>query len=177
VPALARRIAGRLGGAWLPRVAWSVGRTGRAGLVGVGLLLAAAVCLVSTHLPVAAEVEALRADLARAQEPGRAAPDEVADVAAPARALPARTEMPAILRQLFGKSTQARLALDSGKYEISAPDRRHAVRAARRSGAHRRGAARRGLASIRSPRLVPADRLVPWGRTDTHSAVGDRRRG
>ncbi len=121
-PALARRVAVRLGNGLLARAGWTIGRTGRAGIVGIALLLAAALFLVSTHLPVAAEVEALRAELAAARSQSRrAAVEEVAEpAAATARALPARTEMPAILRQLFNAATQARLAVDTGKYEVNA---------------------------------------------------------
>jgi hypothetical protein len=120
-PALARQVAARLGNEWLPRAGWTISRTGRPGLVGIALLLAAALFLLSTHLEVAGEVEALRADVATARGKGRAAPgDEVAARATAARALPARTDMPAILRALFEKATQARLVLQTGKYEISA---------------------------------------------------------
>jgi hypothetical protein len=118
---LARRLAARVADGWLARAAWTVGRTGRPGIVGIALLLAAALFLVSTHLPVAAEVEALRTDVAAAQ--GRARPvatDAVADPTPATRALPSRTEMPSILRQLFEKATQARLAVDTGKYEVDA---------------------------------------------------------
>jgi len=119
-PALARRLAARLG-AWVPRVAWTIGRTGRPGLVGIALLLAAGMFLVSTHLQVAAEVRALRADLEAAQ--GRAPTalgDEVANPVAALRALPARTEVPRILRQLFDGAARERLAVDTAKYEIDA---------------------------------------------------------
>ena len=119
--ALARRLAVRLSSEWLPRAAWTISRAGRPGLVGIALLLTTALFLFSTHLRVAAEVEALRADLAAAQWQARtAAADKVADPATAMRALPARTDMPAILRQLFNKATQARLAVDTGKYEINA---------------------------------------------------------
>jgi len=120
-PALARRLSVRLSNEWLPRAAWTISRTGRLGLVGIGLLLAAALFLFSTHLKVAADIEALRADLAAAQSEARTvAADKVADPATALRALPARTDMPAILRQLFNKATQARLAVNTGKYEINA---------------------------------------------------------
>jgi len=116
-PALARRLAVRISNEWLPRAAWRISRTGRPGGVGIALLLGAALFLFSTHLRVAAEVEKLRAAHAQARTP---AADKVADPATPMRALPARTDMPAILRQLFNKATQARLAVDTGKYEIHA---------------------------------------------------------
>ena len=120
-PALARRLAGRLGSELLPRAAWTISRTGRSGLAGIALLLAAALFLFSTHLKVAAEVEALRADLVAAQRQARtAATETVADPAAAMRPLPARTEIPAILRQLFDEATRAQLAVDTAKYEINA---------------------------------------------------------
>ena len=109
LPAPARRLAGRLGNEWLPRAAWTISRTGRLGLVGIALLLTAALFLLSTHLRVAAEVEALRADLAAAHGQARtAAADKVSDTPSAISTLPARTDMPAILRQLFNKATQAR---------------------------------------------------------------------
>jgi len=118
-PALARRLAIQLNREWFPRLAWWVSRTGRAGLVGIALLLAAALFLVSTHLKIAAEVEGLRADLAAAQGPARTATADKVDPAATAmRALPARTDIPAILRQLFNEAAHSHLAIDTGKYEI-----------------------------------------------------------
>jgi Tfp pilus assembly protein PilO len=120
-PALTRRVAARLGNVWLPRAGWAISRTGRSGLVGIALLLAAALFLFSTHLKVAGEVKALRADLAAAQWQGRTAvADKVAVPATAMRALPARADMPAILRQVFNEATRARLAVDSAKYEIKA---------------------------------------------------------
>lgn len=119
-PALHRRLAARLTGAWLPRAAWALGRTGRPGLAGLALLLASALFLLSTHLPVAREVRALRADLAAAQRQPRApAADEAADPALAARALPARDEVPALLRRLFAEAGRAHLAIDTAKYEVS----------------------------------------------------------
>lgn len=119
-PALARRLAARLSNEWLPRAAWTISRTGRPGLIGIALLLAAALFLVSTHLKIAAEVEELRADLAAAQGQSRtAAADKGVDPATGTRALPARADMLVLLRQLFNKAVQARLAVETGKYEIN----------------------------------------------------------
>ncbi len=120
--ALARRLGSRLGNEWLPRAAWTIGRTGRLGIVGGGLLLASATFLVSTHLPVAAEVEALRGDVAAARAKAQTAPPDraAADPVRALRTLPARAEVPAILGQLFTRATQARLAVDTAKYEIDA---------------------------------------------------------
>jgi hypothetical protein len=119
--ALKRRLAVRFGHEWFPRLAWMIGRTGRLGLAGLALLLASAVFLLSTYLPVTAEVEALRVDLGAASSQRRvAAEDKPGESATAMRALPGRTEMPAILRQLFSNATQARLAIDAGKYEVNA---------------------------------------------------------
>jgi Tfp pilus assembly protein PilO len=123
-PALARRLAGQLGNGWMLRAAWTISRTGRAGLVGIALLLAAALFLLSTHRKVAADVEAQRADLAAAQRQASAAStaagDEIADPIAALHALPARIEMPTLLRQLFDEATRARLAVDTAKYDADA---------------------------------------------------------
>jgi hypothetical protein len=116
-PVVARRLVARLAHGWLPRLAWWVSRTGRPGLVGLALLVAAAVFFASTHRDVAAEIEALRADLEAAQRPRPASPEAVAKAAA-AQALPPRSDMPAILRQLFGLAVQERLAVDTGRYEV-----------------------------------------------------------
>jgi hypothetical protein len=115
-----RRLRLRLGGPWLPRAAWTIGRTGRPGLVGIALLLAAGVFLLSTHLRVAGEVAAMRADLAAAQsKAGTVAVEVVADPAPGMRDLPARAETPAILRQVFARATQAHLAVDTASYEVT----------------------------------------------------------
>jgi Tfp pilus assembly protein PilO len=125
---LARRFAGRLRTAWLPQVAWIIGRTGRPGLVGIALLLAAAVFLFSTHREVAAEVEALRAELPTASGKVSPAAADRIDAHPVVRALPARTEMPAILRKLFDHAVKARLAIDTGRYEIRETRRGGVVR-------------------------------------------------
>lgn len=118
-PSLARAAAGRLAGEWAPRVAWSLRRTGRAGLVGVAALTGAALFLVSTYLEVARQVEALRADVTAAQgrpvAPARAAPQPTAALPP----LPARSEVPAVLRQLFGHAVEAGLAIQTGTYGVA----------------------------------------------------------
>jgi Tfp pilus assembly protein PilO len=128
-PALARRLAAQLRNGFLPRAAWTIERTGRPGLVGIALLLAAATFLLSTHREVAAEVEALRAELAAAQGRARASPaDEAAAAPAALRALPPRADVPAIVRQLFDLAVQSRLAVDTAKYEVNATRRNGVVR-------------------------------------------------
>ena len=118
-PPIARRLAAQIRVVWLPRVAWSVHRTGRVGLLGIALLLASALFFFTTHLRVVGEVEAMRAELAAAEgKLHTVAREPVGERAPTARALPARAELPAILRQLFNKATQAKLAVDTGKYEV-----------------------------------------------------------
>ena len=116
----AQRLLQRLRNDGLPRAAWTIGRTGRAGLLGIGLLLAAVVFLVSTHLKIVGEVEELREGVAAAQRKAQQpAPARAADPLATLRALPERDEMPAILRQLFNRAAQAKLSVDTAKYQIS----------------------------------------------------------
>lgn len=120
-PALARRLSSRLGNQWLPRAAWTISRTGRPGLVGIALLLGAALFLFSTHLKVAAEVEALRDELAAAQRGARTlAAVPVAVPATATRTLPSRSDMPTIMGRLFQEAERARLAVESAQYEVSA---------------------------------------------------------
>ena len=110
----------RLSREWLPRALWTITRTGRPGLVGIALLLGAVIFLLSTHLPVTSEVEALRAGLTARQGRARdAEPDQSTTAAAATLELPDRTGMPAILSQLFTEAGQAGLAIDTAKYENS----------------------------------------------------------
>ena len=119
--ALSDRLGARLANEWLPRAAWTIRRTGRPGLAGIALLLAAALFLLSTHLKVVAEVEALRADIEAARGRERAPAEEtVPDPAGGAHALPSRADVPDLLRQLFQVATKAKLAVDTAKYEVSA---------------------------------------------------------
>jgi hypothetical protein len=122
-PAMARRLAGRgVGHPWLPRTAWAVGRTGRPGLLGLALLVASALFLVTTHRAVAAQVQALRDDLAaERRRPRPSLLDEPAEPATTLRSLPARAEVPAMLGQLFDLAARARLTVDTARYEIGAP--------------------------------------------------------
>lgn len=113
------RLGARLRDEWLPLALWSVGRTGRPGLAGIALLLAAAAFFASTHLQISAEVEALRAGLANtAAQPARAAGKSPTGAAASPRALPGRRDVPAILRRLFAEASREGLAVDIGKYDV-----------------------------------------------------------
>jgi hypothetical protein len=116
-----RRFAARLSGDWAPALAWHVGRTGRPGLVGIGLLVASALFFLSTHLEVANEAASLRADLSSARARAAAAPRLAGRDAAPASAnLPKRADMPALLGVLIKQADEAHLTLEAGKYETTA---------------------------------------------------------
>ena len=93
----ARRLALRVRNDWAPLALWHLGRTGRVGLVGIALLLASAMFFFSTHLQVAGESAALRADLASARARAATSPAGVNESAQTLRHLPSRTEMPALL--------------------------------------------------------------------------------
>ena len=112
-----RRVAKRATDDWAPLVAWHVGRTGRPGLVGIALVLASAVFFFSTHLQVAHEADALRADLAAARTRAATTPLAVNESAQAVRHLPSRGDMPALLGVLLQQADAAKLTLDTAKYE------------------------------------------------------------
>ncbi len=116
-----RRFGLRLSSEWLPAVGWFVGRTGRTGLIGIGLLIASAVFVASTHLKVVDEVSGLRQEIASAHRQASAGPREAtSDPLRALRSLPTRADMPAVLGVLLKQADAAHLTLDTGKYEISA---------------------------------------------------------
>jgi len=87
---------------------------------GLALLATALVFLVSTYLPLAREVDGLRAQLQSARVEAVSAPVPVSDSgAALLRNLPARTQMPALLGVLLNQAAAAHLSIDTGKYETS----------------------------------------------------------
>ena len=114
-----RRLALRVRNDWAPLAVWHLGRTGRPGLVGIALMLASALFFFSTHLQVAGEAAALRADLASARARATAAPASVNESAQTLRHLPSRADMPALLGVLLQQADAAHLALDTGKYEMT----------------------------------------------------------
>jgi Tfp pilus assembly protein PilO len=118
---LAQDFRARLSNVWLPRLSWSIGRTGRVGLVGIALFGASVVFFFSTHQQVTEEVRQLRAGLQTAQARAAKAPrPEPTDLPVSLRNLPERTEMPQVLKVLLKQADAAHLAIDTAKYEISA---------------------------------------------------------
>lgn len=105
---------------WVPRITWSVQRTGRTGLCGIALLLASLIFLVSTHLPLTREVESLRSQVTLTHAQAATAPVSVADSgAALLHRLPGRAQMPALLGVLLQQADNAHLSMDTGKYETT----------------------------------------------------------
>ena len=115
----ARRIAQRLTNEWLPLAVWRVGRSGRTGLVGIAAVLASAVFFFSTHLQVANEATALRADLAKARSHATLVAPVANEAQQTLRHLPSRADMPALLGVLLKQADEAKLSLDTGKYEAA----------------------------------------------------------
>lgn len=106
---------------WLPRVGWSLQRTGHLGLSGGALLAASVLFLVSTYLPLAREVEELRSQV---ESTSVEAPPEARPLRNPGttllRTLPPRTRVPSLLGVLLKQADAAHLSIDTGKYETTA---------------------------------------------------------
>ena len=113
----ARRFAARVGNEWAPLVAWHISRTGRVGLVGIGLTVASAVFFFSTHMQVLDEATSLRSQLREAREHVTKVAPVASEAAQTLRHLPARGEMPVLLGVLLKQADDAKLTLDTGKYE------------------------------------------------------------
>jgi hypothetical protein len=120
-PQTLRNLGAQLTSLWLPAVAWRLARCGRSGLIGLALLGASAVFLLSTLLPTLDEVRRLRVDLIDAKTHAAKTPPH--GVSAPARefgSLPVRTDIPQVLGVLLKQADAAQLRIDTAKYELSA---------------------------------------------------------
>ena len=106
---------------WLPRIAWSLGRTGRAGLAGIALILGSGVFMISTLQQLSAEVRQQRADLREAlAREANGARSVTQDPLQGLRRLPTRAQVPDVLGRLLNLAQDAQLSIDTAKYEISA---------------------------------------------------------
>ena len=118
ISALARAQAGatQLG----PQLQYQVTRLGPAGQVGLAGLVAALVFAASALLPARHALDALSANIARAQHPSAAF---TADQAAPrlVESLPTRNQIPAMIGLIYGKAKEAGVTLDTGHYVYSPP--------------------------------------------------------
>ena len=106
-PQTLRNLGAQLTSLWLPAVAWRLARCGRSGLIGLALLGASAVFLLSTLLPTLDEVRRLRVDLIDAKTHAAKTPPH--GVSAPARefgSLPVRTDIPQVLGVLLKQADE-----------------------------------------------------------------------
>jgi hypothetical protein len=120
LPKLSQELGTRIVGVWIPRVAWSLSRTGKSGLVGLALVGASAVFFLSTQLPITDEVSQLREDLASAKAHASVAP-RLGSMSGPQTlgTLPARGQMPQLLGILLQQAEAAQLSIETAKYETS----------------------------------------------------------
>jgi len=102
----------------VPQLQYQITRLGPAGQVGLAALVAALVVAASTLMPARHALQALSADLVRAQHPSAAA---LADQAAPhlVASLPTRAQIPAVIGQIFIQAKEAGVSLDTGHYVYS----------------------------------------------------------
>jgi hypothetical protein len=116
-----RSLATRVREQVVPYGLWAIARTGRPGLIGLALLFGSALFFASARLQLDPEIESLRGELDSAKEKAAqkpAAPKASDDPLHRLRSLPARAEMPNVLKQIFAKAAQAKVALDVGRYEV-----------------------------------------------------------
>jgi hypothetical protein len=104
----------------VPQVQYQVARLGPAGQAGLAALVAALVIAASTLLPARHALEALSAELARAQHPSATAS---ADQAIPhlVASFPTRAQIPAVIGQVVTQAKAAGVSLDVGRYVYTPP--------------------------------------------------------
>jgi hypothetical protein len=99
----------------VPQMQYQIARLGPAGQAGLTAVVAALVIAVSTLLPARHALEALSAELARAQHPSATA---IADQVIPhlVASFPARAQIPAVIGQVVIQAKAAGVSLDKGHY-------------------------------------------------------------
>jgi hypothetical protein len=115
VPARLQAAAAQL----VPRVQYRIARLGVVGQAGLTALAAAAVLALSAVLPAQRALQTLTTDLARAR---RSPVPASAEAGAPRllATLPTRTQMPAVIGQIFTEAKAAGVSLDTGHYTYTA---------------------------------------------------------
>lgn len=104
----------------LPRLTWSLQRTGRLGLSGMTLLAGGLVFLISAHLPLAHEVDELQWRLMSGRAKAGEIPARMNDYGTGVlRNLPSRAQMPELLGVVLQQANASHLHLDTGKYETT----------------------------------------------------------
>jgi hypothetical protein len=115
VPARLQAAAAQL----VPKVQYRIARLGVTGQAGLAALAAAAVLALSAVLPAQRALQTLTTDLVRARQShvpasaGAGGPQLLAT-------LPTRTQMPAVIGQVFTEAKAAGVSLDTGHYTYTA---------------------------------------------------------
>ncbi|MGH8263404.1 MAG: type 4a pilus biogenesis protein PilO [Steroidobacteraceae bacterium] len=97
---------------------------GRAGIIGVALLIFSLICFLSANSPLHGQLTQLRADLASAQQTQTARSRAGLDLTPRVQLqtliakLPARAELPAITERIIAQADSAGLALERGSYGV-----------------------------------------------------------
>lgn len=103
----------------IPMLIYQVNRLGRTGAAGAGLILFAAVFMLTAVLPQYRDITSLREEIRGAQRAGSADPSPHARLGRFMDTLPKRSELPAIAGQIFKLAAVAGVTLDQGRYELT----------------------------------------------------------
>jgi hypothetical protein len=136
-PAVVSRSRGlqRISSDIVPYLAHRVQYIGRAGVIGVALLVFSVVCFLSAISPLRQELVSLRTELAQSEQ-GQTTHRRVATDLTPGaelrnfvNTLPTRSELPAITEQVVQQASAAGLVLERGNYDFSVTHSGRIVRA------------------------------------------------
>ena len=103
----------------IPMLIYQVNRLGRAGTAGAGLMLIAAIFMLTAVLPQYREISALREEIHGAQLAGTTDPSPHVRLGRFLDRLPKRSELPGIAGQIFKLAATAGVTLDQGRYELT----------------------------------------------------------
>ncbi len=113
---LARLVSTRVA----PYIAYQVQRGGRAGVMGIALIIFSLVCFVSANSPLRNQLADLQTEISTAHASQVVADTVVREV--PSKTLisnlPSRAELPAVTEQIVARADAAGLALEQGSYEV-----------------------------------------------------------
>lgn len=99
----------------MPRMQYQVMRLGPAGQAGLAALVAVLVFAATTLLPARHALDALGADVARAQHPSAALSGDQA-VPRLVESLPTRSQIPAVIGLMYTQAKDSNVSLDKGHY-------------------------------------------------------------
>jgi hypothetical protein len=104
----------------VPRLQYQIMRLGAAGQTGLAALVATLVFAASTLLPARHALDALSADILRAEHPSAV---QSPDQAAPrlVESLPTRSQIPGVIGLIYTQAKASNVSLDTGHYVFSPP--------------------------------------------------------